>query len=92
MVRSGLSLQSFLNSVYFFFAAGLALADFAGFLASVFFGAAAASFFAAISVAPLGKTSGTVCPETVVSLWHPESRGDSKVRHPNKGSELPNSS
>ena len=43
----------FVNSVYFFLAAGFALADFAGFLASVFF--AATSFFAAISVAPLKK-------------------------------------
>ena len=67
-------------------AAGLAFADFAGFLASGFF--AAASFFAAISVAPLEKLR-VPCPE-LSPLFGTRKGGDSKVRHPDKGSELLN--
>lgn len=41
-------------------------------------------------MAPLEKNVGTDVLKTVVSFWYPESRGDSKVLHPDKGSELLN--
>lgn len=88
-MRSSLSSQGYSPSeIYFFFAAGLAFADFAGFLASVFL--AATSFFAAISVAPLEKNSGTVRPELSSLSGTRKAEATQKCYTPTRGVNIQN--